>query len=806
MDENKVHNGNEQPLEQSDNIQVEIPANDSIDDSRNLTENMKQEENSKRNEEQMPESSAVDDFMSSMGINLWRPKKTAIKKEKSDVNSSKKFKIQKEATFIENFSSDENKEENLNAVPAVSDEGSDSPAQGVLEETTGEQLEEIDHDGAIDLELFEDNEANIPQIRGVQPQKRGVQRKLLIIPALVMLSFLVSYLYGIITDPRPPSEDVVATYSGKNLTKEELLAYIQSRGYKEEEHGICEEHGFEHDKCDKTEECETHPIHSLEAYKQIIKMIAVQKIVDDWAKENGITQKDEVKHDFKHLVEEVSLDKLVDKVHKDQLSPDKIDKLEIQKYYDANRDKYMDRPFSEVEDEIRNILAAEADKTFFPEYIERLKKESALDVNYDILKVDDPTETEMRSFYEKNMDKYLEAKKVRILEIRIDISGSEDDARRKAEEALTKIRGGESFEDVAKRYSSNNQLGDYYVKQGEKGIIFEDMVFNLQVNEVSSVFKNGSSYYIIRVSEKKEGRQKVFGEVLNEIKTEVIKEKEDKQYELKKNEALFSIHGKRFTLGEFKEEFKELSPEIQARFTDFEAKKSLIDELITKELLLEESGDDSADKEGNEEVEELKNQYIQQILHKEEIDEKIGEITDEEANKFYEEKKGFLVDPPKAQISLIRVEQGTSDAERTRARQRIDEALQMLNGGTDFAVVAKEYSNDPTAPAGGELSEWLYQEHLDPVLEENIFKLKPDEISDVFEYQGGYYVVKMRQKEEQRQKTFEETKEQLKEALLDEKHHKMEAELEDELFKKSQLVIYDSSLKRMLKGQTTAKK
>lgn len=741
------------------------------------------------------DTSAVQDLFQAMGIGFGKTKKKAASVSDKNATVSELDISQADKNHPDEDSKQNASDENL-------EESVKKPSEAALAENN----DTVAGEDAGSIKSIMQIPAKKSFKCGQIPVKKGFMRKLLIIPVLILVSFLGYRLYVFIAEPRPPSEDVVAAYSGKNLTKEELLTYIQSKGYKEEEHGLCEKHGFEHDKCDKTEECETHPIHSLESYRQIIKMIAVQKIVDDWAKENGVTQKDDVKHDFQHLVEEVSLDNLVDKVHKDQLSPEKIDKLEIQKYYDANKDKYKDKPFSEVEDEIRNILAAEADKNFFPEYIEKLKKESALNVNYDLLKVVDPTETEMKSFYEKNMDKYLEPKNVKILEIKIDISGSEGDARKKADEALTKIRGGESFEDIAERYSSNNKIGAYYIKQGERGTDFEDLVFNLQVDEVSSVFKDGSSFYIVKVTEKQERRQKVFGEVLNEIKTEVLKEKEDKQYELKKNEALFSIHGKRFTLGEFKQEFKELSPETQAKFAGYEAKKSLIEQLIAKELLLEESGDDSADKEGNEEVKELKNQYIQQILHKEEIDEKIGEITDEEAKKFYEEKKNLLVDPPKAQISLIRVEQGTSEAEKTRARQRIDEALQTLKGGADFAAIAKEYSNDPTASTGGELSEWLYDEHLDPVLKDNIFKLKTDEISDVFEYEGGYYVVKMRQKEDQKQKTFEEVKEQLKEALLDEKHHKMEADLEDELLKKSQLVIYESSLKKMLKGQTTAKK
>jgi parvulin-like peptidyl-prolyl isomerase len=745
--------------------------------------------------------SAVQDLFDSMGIGFWKPKKKAASALKKNDETSDAIVLPGE-------------------IPAVDDGTIQEIQNNCLIESCEESLQsaaeenpESAKDADFSREMLQDEEGTSEEAISIppaparaiekEPVKEGFKSRLFVLSAVVLVAFLGYKLYGLITEPRSPSEDVVATYAGKNLTKEELMTYINSKGYKEQEHGLCEKHGFEHDKCDKTEECETHPVHSLEAYNQIIKMIAVQKIVDDWAKENGINQKDAVQHDFKHLVEEVNLDSLVNKVHQDQLSPDKIDKLEIQKYYDANKDKYKDKPFSEVEDEIRNILAAEKDQQFFPEYIEKLRQNAGLSVNYDLLKVEPPTDTELQSYYEGNKEKYLEPEKARILEIKVDISGSEEDARNKAEEALAKIRGGESFEAAAKAYSDADRLDAYYVDRGERGSNFEDRVFNLQANEVSAVFKDENSFFLVKVLEKQEERQKTFGEALDAVKAEVLKEKEDRQYDSKKDEALFSVHGKRFTLGEFKTEFKELSPETQVQFAGFEAKKNLIDQLISKELLLEESGDDSADIENREEIEELKSQYISQMLHKEEIDEKIGEISDGEVKEFYEKNKNLLVDPPKAQVSLIRVEQGGSDAEKTRARQRIDEALQKIKSGTDFAEVAKEYSSDATASAGGELNEWIFDDdYLDPALRRNIFILKQDEVGNAFEYEGGYYVVKLRQKEDKKQRTLEEVREELKEALTDEKHHKMEAELEDELLRKSQLVIYNSTLKKMLKEQS----
>ncbi len=768
----------EQSIEKDINNQYTNETSNALDGYQSHEESNQSFQSVKNN------TTAVQDLLESMGIKFWKSKMKAVhssdkKDEINEHDTSQADKPCLNKDFLRN-TSDENLEEDVKESLVVI-------VEEYQEIIVKENTDMITSDSETVQENVDTAFETIQEIAEV-PVKRRFKRKLLMVPIIMFLSLFGFRLYIFMTEPKPPNEDVVATYNGKNLTKDEILTYINNRSYMDVENG------------------EIHPIHDMEAYRQVIKMMAVQNIVDDWAKEMGIAQKDEVKHDFKHLVEEIELDNLVDKVHQDQLSPEKIDKWEVQRYYDENKDIYKDKPFSEVEEEIRNILTAEKDKNFFPEYIEKLKKNAALNVNYDVLKVAPPTETEMRSFYEKNKEKYFEPQKAKILEIKIDISGSEDEARRRANEALTKIRSGESYEDVAKMYSNSNQLDAYYVWQGEKELDFEEKIFNLQINEISPVFKVGNSFYIVKVIKKQNRRMKSFGEALNAVKVGTIKEKEDKQYNLRKNEALFSIHGKTFTLGEFKEEFDELPPEIQARFAGFEGKKELIDQLIAKQLLLESTQDNFDSDESNEEIEELKNQYIRQILHKEEIDEKMDEITEEEIKKSYEENKEYFIEPSKVQISLIIVEQGLADAEKIRARQQIDEAMQRIKVGDDFAAVAKKYSNDMTASVGGELNEWIYDDdYLDPLLKKKIFSLQIGEVSDVFEYAGGYYIFKLRQKEDERQKTFEEVRDQIKESLMDKQHHVKEAELEDELLKKSQLVIYNSSLRTMLKEQRKTK-
>lgn len=640
--------------------------------------------------------------------------------------------------------------------------------------------------------------------------KNVTRRQFVTISPILLVCLFLSSGCGS-KQPQPPSENIVATYNGKSLGKEDLRNYIRKQQVKENEHAFCEKHGFDHGLCDKLEPCEKHPLHSIEAYRAIIKNLALDQTVQDWAKEKGITRRQDVKHGLKHIVDEANLLSLSAKFHQDKLT---ADDTEIRQYYEEHKDEYKDKPLKEAEAEIKDALINKKASEFIPKYIDELKQNAAVNTNYELLKVEEPTEVELQSYYDNHKDEYVEPEKIKISQIKIDIgeSGSEEAARKKAEEVMVKIRAGEDFLGVANKYSDGicAKCGDKAmpVYIGKEGISkdFESNVSNLETNEISSIFKDGNSFYIVKVMERQDKKQKQLGEVMGEVKANVMQEKENKKYELNKLEAIFSVHGKRFTLGEFKEEFSELSLEEQKQFTGFEAKKNLVEQLIIKELLLEDVGDKMLDKENTQAVEEIKSEVIRQILHKEEVDEKI-EIPDEQIKKVYQMKKALFIEPAKAKISFIRIDFGASEDEKKKARGKIEEAFQKIKSSIDFSSVAKEYSEDWTASKGGEVEQWIYEgasrlgEMIEHEFHDIIFKLKQGETSEIFEFADNFFIVKMRKKEEKRQLSLEEAKPHIKELLSIDKHHERTARLQDEFLKKSNLVIYDKTLKQMLKEE-----
>lgn len=76
-------------------------------------------------------------------------------------------------------------------------------------------------------------------------------------------------------------------------------------------------------------------------------------------------------------------------------------------------------------------------------------------------------------------------------------------------------------------------------------------------------------------------------------------------------------------------------------------------------------------------------------------------------------------------------------------KQDADAALQKLKGGTDFATLAKQVSQDEaTRDNGGDLG-WFPREVMPPEFEQAAFALKPGEVSGVVTTQLGLHLIKL---------------------------------------------------------------
>ena len=139
------------------------------------------------------------------------------------------------------------------------------------------------------------------------------------------------------------------------------------------------------------------------------------------------------------------------------------------------------------------------------------------------------------------------------------------------------------------------------------------------------------------------------------------------------------------------------------------------------------------------------------------------ESTDEEIEEFYTANTDQFEQPEQVEASHILIQIPSSgDEEEKNAKLAEIEAIKVrIDGGEDFAEVAKESSQDTgSAPQGGSLG-YFGRGQMIPAFEEVAFALEPGEISDIVETQFGYHLIQVSDKREAGTVPLEEISEQI---------------------------------------------
>lgn len=118
---------------------------------------------------------------------------------------------------------------------------------------------------------------------------------------------------------------------------------------------------------------------------------------------------------------------------------------------------------------------------------------------------------------------------------------------------------------------------------------------------------------------------------------------------------------------------------------------------------------------------------------------------------------------------LFTVNEEEEDKREAVVKARAGQVLKQLREGADFAELAKEHSEDPGSKRdGGEIRGWSDKGRFVPPFEVAAYALKPGEISELVRTRFGYHIIKLHEKREARQKSFEEVKAGLVSALRQE--------------------------------------
>lgn len=166
---------------------------------------------------------------------------------------------------------------------------------------------------------------------------------------------------------------------------------------------------------------------------------------------------------------------------------------------------------------------------------------------------------------------------------------------------------------------------------------------------------------------------------------------------------------------------------------------------------------------------ELKKIYKEQIMVKKMVREYMRQhiqITPTAISDYYQKHlEGFRL-PEAADISEILIKYKPNE-ESTRTEKTAMQVMELLNIGTDFATLARRYSEGPNAAGGGYLG-LVERGAMAKEIDDVIFSLNEGEVSKPIKIDMGFLIVKLNYIRKERFKPIEEVKTKIEELLLDE--------------------------------------
>ena len=146
------------------------------------------------------------------------------------------------------------------------------------------------------------------------------------------------------------------------------------------------------------------------------------------------------------------------------------------------------------------------------------------------------------------------------------------------------------------------------------------------------------------------------------------------------------------------------------------------------------------------------------------------QVSPDEIKRFYDLRKESLKIPKRVRPReiLIKVDPQDTPDKIEEKRKRAEEILEKARKTKDFGSLAKQVSGSNTAPKGGDLG-WIQRGTADELVENALFSTKAGELSGVVKGREGFYIFKIEEAVEEKQRSLEEVKDQILQALKREK-------------------------------------
>jgi len=239
------------------------------------------------------------------------------------------------------------------------------------------------------------------------------------------------------------------------------------------------------------------------------------------------------------------------------------------------------------------------------------------------------------------------------------------------------------------------------------------------------------------------------------------------------------------------EQFKRQKEAVLKRLSSSAERLRMLNQLIVEEVLYRKAREDRLyeDPDVRALLEDAERKILAQAVLQREIAAEV-KITEGDLELYYQAHKDEYRQPERAEVSHILVED----------EQAAEEVMKRLESGEDFGDLARELSKEKaTADAGGEISGEVEKGSPIPGIGRSdeatglIFSTAAGEVADrPVKTDRGFHVLKVRSREGERQKPFDEVRDEVYRTIRARKEREVQEDLIERLKQRHNVVIHHS--------------
>jgi len=241
------------------------------------------------------------------------------------------------------------------------------------------------------------------------------------------------------------------------------------------------------------------------------------------------------------------------------------------------------------------------------------------------------------------------------------------------------------------------------------------------------------------------------------------------------------------------EQLNEQKAKMLEQYRSSQAKSRFLKTWLTQEILYRQALKENLS--DDEHVKKLLNDLARGVLSQEMMSRQLASkihVTESDIQTYYDANKDKYVAPATARISHILVDD----------QDKAKDIISRIRGGEDFAELAKTSSLDEgTKENGGKIEADVHAGSFIPTigqskeLNDKIFAASAGELLDEpVKTEKGWEIVRVDEKTDKRQKTFDEVKQQTMSELLDQKRQDVQSEYIKRMMDKYNVIIHTSTL------------